>query len=262
MSNSRRQNCGPSEAMKPEFNLPKRAASRLVSLAREFRPKTRKHFRPYGVWRRLDNNGIWMNFLCQVVVAGGSKPWDKLEASPEAMKLLRFGSLRRQSAARQSITINRLFREHSVRYASDDRSRCRKTAAVVANLERLASAPGGPKGYLKELCRGPEDGRVKKIATDFRYIKLKGSRDLSAGLGLAKNVIGLDVRLLTLLRLVKVDIPKRVQTSSDVYKAVHDALLRQVCRPIGITGAQLDRILYNNYDEIKVRLTNRTRSAP
>jgi hypothetical protein len=71
-----------------------------------------------------------------------------------------------------------------------------------------------------------------------------------ADLGLARNVIALDVRLLNLLKLVGVRVPSKVRTDEATYKQVQDALLRQVAKPAGINGVQLDRILFNNYYQI------------
>lgn len=71
-----------------------------------------------------------------------------------------------------------------------------------------------------------------------------------ADLGLARNVIALDVRLLNILRQVGAHVPSNVQTKEASYRRVQDALLEQVATPAGVTGVQLDRILFNNYDAI------------
>lgn len=236
------------------IELSKRSAASLISVVREFRPGTSAYFRPYGVWRQLDNNRIWMIFLYQVVVAGGSGSQGRLEASSEARRLLRFTALRTLGPRRRAQTVHRLFRQHGVRYARADCSKCLKTKAVVGNLAFLDSVTGGPKGYLRELAKQPERDRAERIARDFHYIKLKGSRDLLGELGLARNVIAFDVRLLNVLRLAGVAVAKDVQANEAEYRALQEALLRQVCRPARVTGIQLDRILFNNYDAIKDRL--------
>jgi hypothetical protein len=38
---------------------------------------------------------------------------------------------------------------------------------------------------------------------------------------------------------------------------MQDALLKQVCKRAKVTGAQLDRILFNNYKEIQEYLKSR-----
>ena len=71
-----------------------------------------------------------------------------------------------------------------------------------------------------------------------------------AELGLARNVIALDVRLLNLLRLAGVRVSSKAQNHEATYRRLQDALLEQVARPAGVNGVQLDRILFNNYDDI------------
>jgi hypothetical protein len=147
--------------------------------------------------------------------------------------------------------VHRILRTHSVRYVSEHPSDCHKTRAVLRNLSFLASVPGGPRGYLHQLAaEKDEDERAKQLARDLHYIKLKGSRDLMAELGLARNVIALDVRLINLLKVAGVRVSSMTQNHEATYRQLQDALLEQVARPAGVNGVQLDRILFNNYDDI------------
>lgn len=227
-----------------------KAVRTLVAIVRDFRAVSRPYFTPYQYWESLDNGKIWWHFLCQVIVVGRSSPSQELEDFSLPGKPLSYRSLCDQRKSSRVRTIHRLFRRHGVRFAGRDATTCRKTAAVCWNLERLVDA-GGPRKYLSDLCRLPEVARPSRIAEDFRYIKLKGSRDLSATLGLAKDVIALDSRLLTILRLAGVAIPKAVQSDRDAYNSLQEALLSQVCSAAGVTGVQFDRILYRNSDDIK-----------
>jgi hypothetical protein len=175
----------------------------------------------------------------------------RLRASPSAQRALVFSYLRRLNPADRTRAVHRALRRHGVRYVPASMCECRKTRAVLANFDFLVSVPGGPRGYLQRLSlERDEHERAAQIARDLRYIKLKGSRDLMADLGLARDVIALDVRLLNLLKLVGVRVPSKVQTDEATYKQVQDALLRQVARPAGVNGVQLDRILFNNYYQI------------
>jgi hypothetical protein len=132
----------------------------------------------------------------------------RLRASPSAQ-----GALRRLNPADRTRAVHRALRTHGVRYVPAGMCDCRKTRAVLANFEFLVSVPGGPRGYLQRLSlERDEHERAAQIARDLRYIKLKGSRDLMADLGLARNVIALDVRLLNLLKLVGVRVPSKVRT--------------------------------------------------
>jgi hypothetical protein len=63
-------------------------------------------------------------------------------------------------------------------------------------------------------------------------------------------VIALDARILGILRELGADVPAGTPSNPAEYEAIQSALLTQVCRPMGITGAELDRILYWSRDPI------------
>jgi hypothetical protein len=116
--------------------------------------------------------------------------------------------------------------------------------------------PGGPQGYLRQLAtKKDENERARQLGKDLHYIKLKGSRDLMAELGLARNVVALDVRLISLLRLAGVSVSSKTQNHEATYRGLQGALLEQVAKPAGVNGVQLDRILFNNYDDILGEIT-------
>ena len=134
-------------------------------------------------------------------------------------------------------------------------ARCRKTAALVRNLDRLHRAPGGPAGYLAALAAMPDENeRVKRVSRDLSYIKLKGARDLMVELGLAREVVALDARVLRILRKAGFAIPDDVQSNPASYSAVQGLLLDSICRPSGISGGALDRILYQESKQILAAL--------
>jgi hypothetical protein len=107
-----------------------------------------------------------------------------------------------------------------------------------------------------------ENERARQLGKDLHYIKLKGSRDLMAELGLARNVVALDVRLINLLRVAGVHVSNRTTNHEATYRALQDALLEQVARPAGVNGVQLDRILFNNYEGILSEMRVGRRDQP
>lgn len=236
--------------------IPDGAAAKLIDVTKAFRSRTRRHFRRLGAWRQLSNNDIWMRCVYQVAVVGSSACLARLHASRSAQVTLRFEHLIRLAPGKRATEVHGILRTHSVRYVSERPSDCHKTRAVLRNLSFLVSVPGGPQGYLRQLAiEKDEDERARHLGKDLHYIKLKGSRDLMAELGLARNVVALDVRLLNLLRLAGVSISSRTQNHEPTYRKLQDALLDKVARPAGVNGVQLDRILFNNYEEIARRLT-------
>ena len=82
------------------------------------------------------------------------------------------------------------------------------------------------------------------------YIRTKGARDLLIGLGLATNVIALDSRLQTVLKNVGAVLPSDVASNRAKYKLLEQELLEKVCQPCSITGAHLDRILFNKWQDV------------
>jgi len=121
----------------------------------------------------------------------------------------------------------------------------------VRNLNFLANYDRGPTGYLNELSLLNENKRIERVMRDLSYIKLKGARDLLAELGLAYDVIALDSRILSVLRSFGADVPKETPTDEREYKVIQQALLSHVCEPLGLTGVELDRILYWNYQDLR-----------
>jgi hypothetical protein len=103
---------------------------------------------------------------------------------------------------------------------------------------------------VRILRRSRDQNTRYKLAQRTR--PLKGARDfLTTGFGLVKDHIALDSRILNVLHLVGVKIPARGKLNSTKYDALERMLLEQVCRPLGVSGADLDQLLFKNYRDIK-----------
>ncbi len=132
----------------------------------------------------------------------------------------------------------------------------------------MESFPGRAKRYLKLLAAEPsERERVKHVWRDLAYIKNKGARDLLIELDLGRSLITLDVRALNVLKWAGAKLPEKVQSNPAQYEALESAVLREVCARVGLTGAEFDRIIYWNYEELKTelggsRLTGRCTRPP
>ena len=227
------------------------AAKEMISVVQGFIESTRHRFPVRDAWRKLDDDGVWKHIVYQVCVVGSSASYERLVQSEVAQKVLEYGSLIAVGGDEQARVINKSLRDHGVRYASANIAKCPKTRALVRNLNFLAHFPEGPTGYLRSLSLVHENERIERVMRDLSYIKLKGARDLLAELGLALDVIALDSRVLGILRSFGADVPKDTPTDPVKYQAIEQTLLSQVCRPLGITGVELDRILYWNYQNIR-----------
>jgi hypothetical protein len=98
--------------------------------------------------------------------------------------------------------------------------------------------------------RDADSFRIKTVMNTLMYIKNKGARDLLMELGLVRNAIGLDVRVQTILQKVGIKVPEGFQNNPRLYDDFENDILTKICAPLGITGVELDRMLYQNYDDI------------
>lgn len=227
------------------------ATSEFSSKIKGLVESTRDHFPERDAWKNLDDDGVWKHIIYQVCVVGSSASYERLVNSASAQKSLKYNSVIALNADEQTIVINKVLRDHGVRYASASITKCPKTKALVRNLNFLSSYREGPTGYLKNLSLVNESERIERVMRDLSYIKLKGARDLLAELGLAYDVIALDSRVLGILRSFGADVPKDTPTDPEKYLTIQQALLTQICQPLGLTGVELDRILYWNNQNIK-----------
>lgn len=231
--------------------LPDPVMEEFRSVIKGFIESTRNRFPIRDAWRKLDDDGVWKYIVYQVCVVGSSASYERLVNSDVAQKSLEYDSLIDFDTDKQANVINKILRDHGVRYASANISKCPKTRALVRNLYFLAQFREGPTGYLTSLSLIQEAERIERVMRDLSYIKLKGARDLLAELGLATEVIALDSRVLGILRSYGANVPKDTPTDSGLYHAIQQALLTQVCKPLDLTGVELDRILYWNHQNIR-----------
>ncbi len=69
-------------------------------------------------------------------------------------------------------------------------------------------------------------------------------------LGLAQSVIALDQRIINILEKLDINFDKKFVRKDDLYCEVEKELISKICEPLGLSGAQFDRMLYQNYDSI------------
>ena len=203
-------------------------------------------------WQSLTNNDIWLHIFAQVMVVGGSKPYEKFDKRADLKHKVAFDSLIEVEDDREvKKRVNQVLRTVGTRYASSDISKCRKTDALAHNLKMLKSFEGGPKGFLKELSRFSSDKqKIDYVMHSLKYIKNKGARDLLMELGLVRNAIAFDSRIKNVFHKIGVKTPERFETSFKLYDEVENAILSKICMPLGISGIELDRMLFQNYEEI------------
>lgn len=206
-------------------------------------------------WKKWSNDEIWYQLVTQVIVVGGSSPATKLDKRPDLLKSISYAKLSKlENEDEIKKLINHALREVGARYASNNITRCRKTQAICHNLKILKRFKGGPKGLLRridEFAGGNEAKRkIKYFMKIFRYIKSKGARDSLMEFGLIRDAIALDIRVQTVLRKTGIKVPQGLENDSGKYDRVEKELLEKICRPLGLSGVQFDRMIYKNYDNI------------
>lgn len=204
---------------------------------------------PAGRWSGMSDSQIWLSFVVQVSVVGSAASGDRVARGMAAHENW-YESLVAMGPDQRRASIHDALRSHGVRYAMEDAHACKKTAALVRNLATLIYH-GGPRAYVERLARWPnERSRVDVLIREMAFIKNKGARDLLIGLGLLKDALAFDTRVLKVLESVGARLPKGVASDPDAYARLESEIIERVCRPAGVSGAVLDRVMFQKYAEI------------
>lgn len=222
-------------------------AKKLLGVVERFRDQV--HAPAQGTWEYMTDGGLWARVLGQIAVVGSAASGRALneELGPDVDDW--FVRLSKATGGARRAEIHRRLRNAGVRYVTQSHLNCRKTDAALYDFELLETY-GGPRRYFEYLASVPvEDWRISIVADEMAYIKNKGARDLLIELGLVRNAIAFDSRLKTVLMKLGAKLPKDVATNRACYRSLEQELISKVCIPAGITGGQLDRILFNRSKE-------------
>jgi hypothetical protein len=206
-------------------------------------------------WQSLTNNDIWLYVVAQVMVVGRSSPYEKFSKSAELKNEIAYETLAHiEDEEEIKRKINHVLLAVGTRYASSDISKCAKTRALVHNFKVLRTFESGPKGFFTKLSefKGPDSDktRIRYAMQSLAYIKSKGARDLLMELGLVKDAIALDARVQNVLQKVGIQTLRDFANTPKLYDQTEEDILTKICRPLGITGIEFDRVLYQNYEQI------------
>lgn len=200
------------------------------------------------------DDDVVVDLVCQVAVIGNSAPGKKVRKDPGIAALLRWrDNLELMSRARRIRAIHRVLKLAGVRYAGESVETCRYSGPLADSLQTMRDA-GGPSNWVKEIAALKAEGaRLRQVRTLPIFKKgQKSPRDfLSTKLGLARNLIALDDRILAVLRAIapaKFGETRTPQNASR-YEAIERGLVEQVCPALGVSGYQLDQFLYLGNDK-------------
>lgn len=198
-------------------------------------------------WKSLTDNDIWLLSISQIIVVGGSAPDDKFKEDKNLQKDVSYERLASiQSEEENRGIINQTLRKIGTLWCSPDIYKCRKTTAIYRNLIFFKKL--GPKAVLESLSEHSDREKIDYLMKNLSYIKDKGARDYLMELGFIKDAIALDTRVLDILYHVY-GIKVTAKKPKD-YDEIEKEILENVCKPLGLSGVQFDRMLYQKHDEI------------
>lgn len=233
--------------MPSEFRLTDKQAAQIRELV--YRYKKPKREKP---WARRTETDLWLRVLSQIVVAGNAAPGETLRESSSVHRQLAYSRLKRLAPRRRRDIICRVFRAIGTRYVSEcSRKRNPKVDAAVQNFAVLV-AWGGPHRFFRKVASIKKcEDKVRFLSEQFQFFKKKGCRDILIDLRLSEECLALDQRITGILKLVGVAFDGSLNSQ---YEKIERELLDRIARPMRLSGGQLDRILFRNYADIKVRL--------
>lgn len=209
-------------------------------------------------WRDWSDDDVWWHLVAQVIAVGNSLPAEKFEKDASSQAKIAYQKLANTPETYQAIIINRVLRDVGTRYASSTLSKCRKTSALVHNL-RVMKSHGGPKNFIKNVSElqgeGRDQIRIGYLMDNLQFLKDKSARDFLMELGLLTNAIAFDIRVIKVLNQAGIVTPKNFESKHSSYNEAERDVLTYICKPCGISGIELDRILYQHKDEIIKFLT-------
>ena len=191
-------------------------------------------------WRDEDDEELWRIVVGQVVVAGGSRPSEKMKASWSTLGL-GYAALCQLGDAEARERLDVRFRDFGVRFVGDQPSI--KSAHCVRNMRGLQRV-GGPRQYFEHVAALPDEtARIDHVIRTLSYMRKKGARDLLIGLGLIRNSIAIDTRVLGALEEAGV-VSGQAGARDRRYQELEQAIIDNVAVPLGLEPARVDRAIY------------------
>lgn len=205
-------------------------------------------------WKSCNDNDIWLHVVTQVMVVGRSAPADKFNNDKELKNKISYKTLSDKKEEKIREIIHETLLKVDSRYASSDINKCKKTNALAFNLEVFKNLENDPTDFLEMLSKFQDpcgdSNKINYIINNFSYLKSKGARDFLMELGLVKDAIALDTRVINILNNVGIKIPEKSINNPRLYNQAERDILNKICKPLGLSGIEFDRMLYQNYDEI------------
>lgn len=224
--------------------LTKNQARVLSKLALRYRSQAKLR---RTLWRQRTADELWLTVVSQNIVPGGAAAGETLRESHEARRNLSLARLR-------SFGDDKLLRRHihgilhaiGTRFVGKSQKKAKKTAYIVGNF-RVLEKEGGPKRFFAKVASlDSTDSKAQFLQDKLKGYKRKSARDTLIELGLAKNCMAIDRRIQVLLK----ELGLQVGFSERMQGKIEEELIQRVAGRVGLSGAELDRILFQNFRAI------------
>lgn len=212
-------------------------------------------------WREVNDNDIWLRFITQILIIGSSAPAEKFDNNTSLKEMVNYSELKKLEKDEEKMrAIHYVLREIGCRYVGEDMDKGWKVKSLTYNFNKLRKFDGGPKGFLsmlEELINNNKQTQAIEFLKKMKGFKDKSCRDFLMEYGMVTDCIALDTRLYNVIAKLGIDIPplEKIQGSSRVYSQVEESILRFICKPINMRGIELDRMLYQNYNDILLNIS-------
>jgi hypothetical protein len=217
-------------------------AAQLRKIAQPFKGKV-KLGKPFAHWT---DDELWLKVLGQIAVVGKAEPGERLQHDPTTKR--RVSVARLEKIATDSGLqryLHDVFKDLGVRYVGNSWRNDRKAAAAVKNFRKLM-ARGGPRRFFQQIAELKSEGeKIDALQGELKYYGDKGARDTLIEVRLAENCMALDARIYGVLKKVGVRV-----SPEDIFRQIERELIQKVATPLNISGAVLDRALFQNYTRI------------
>lgn len=197
-------------------------------------------------WLQWTNDDLWRKVLGQIAVVGRAEPGERLQHDPKVRRRVSIQRLKRfRTDAQLQSYLHGVFAKLKVRYVGKSWRNDRKAAAAVKNFRRLTDDGNTPRKFFQQIANQTEQERIEALKRELAFFGDKGARDTLIELRLAKNCMALDARIYGVLKKVGVKV-----SPPDIFKQIERELIGKVATPLGMSGALLDRVLFQNYNRI------------
>lgn len=196
-----------------------------------------------GRYSKMDPEAVWQRLVSQVCVMGSARHMERLQADPIAKKnfdtVVSLKETKKQK--RKKAYFARVFADFA---ATRFPNRAADRLAILLKTKTVFNQRGVT--LFRELLHKDDAIHVRQqLIQRCPIFRLKSSSDFMIEVGLSRDVIALDTRVVGVFQK-HFDYnlsPGRIQGNKSLYYSLEDAL-RKYCSKIGTSLAMLDRVLF------------------